>query len=218
MIHLAGTLRLRRGDTFRAANVESTRRVLDAADGATPERVIYLSYPAADPTARNPYLRSKGEAEELLRSSDVPYTIFRCPHVYGTPEDPGPTALENSARRGASVLVLGDGQQRVAPVFKEDVVGAILKGALDRSAPCGIFDLAGPETMTFDEFVRRINGEGVRLVHVPSALVPAIGRLRRHLTPAMAEVMAADSAPRDRPERARSAFGISLTAVGEIWG
>src|SRR6266496_6845317 len=75
--------------------------------------------------ASNSYLRYKAEAEEALRSCGVPAVIFRCDHIYGPPSQPGPTASAFVAKSGR-VVVLGRGTQKLAPLYRDDVVEAIL--------------------------------------------------------------------------------------------
>jgi nucleoside-diphosphate-sugar epimerase len=58
---------------------------------------------------------AKGEGEALLEASGVPTVIFRSDHIYGPPDDPGPTASSFPSKEGKPVTVLGRGTQRMAP-------------------------------------------------------------------------------------------------------
>lgn len=64
VIHLAGTLQPKRPNTYQAANIETTRRVLDAVAESEVQRIVFLSYIGADPDSNNEYLRTKGQAEK----------------------------------------------------------------------------------------------------------------------------------------------------------
>ncbi len=46
------------------------------------------------------------------------------------------------------------------------MVEAIVRAALDPTTPTGTFELADPEAVTVDEFVRHVGGEGVRIRHI----------------------------------------------------
>ena len=111
--------------------------------------------------------------EEIITASDVPSVIFRCNHVFGPPDAPGPTASAFLAKRG-SVRILGNGRQRLAPIFRDDVADALVSAALDVDTPTGTFQLAGPETMTAADFARKLAGGRVRIRRTskPFARVP----------------------------------------------
>lgn len=76
IVHLAGTLKPVGGDSYRDANVATVERTLTAARDAAVRRLVLLSYPGADPDSSNEYLRTKGEAEALLRLSGIETVIL----------------------------------------------------------------------------------------------------------------------------------------------
>ena len=178
------------------------------------ERVVFLSYVGADPQSENAYLRAKGEAEELLYRSGRDCVVFRCTHIFGPPDDPGPTVAALIARRGRSVWVLGDGSQRVAPVYREDVVDAIV-AALDPSTYHGRFDLPGPEEMTMDDLARMVNADDIRLRHLPPRIARTLSRAAPGTTPELVEVMLADSLGEQR--RVDRAFGLERRGVSDVY-
>src|SRR6266542_2258667 len=81
--HLVGGLDQRDEADYEPAIVGTIRPVLAAATRAGVRRVLFLSYPGASPGAANPYLRSKGLAEEAIRLSGLDSVILRSAHVYG---------------------------------------------------------------------------------------------------------------------------------------
>jgi uncharacterized protein YbjT (DUF2867 family) len=48
-------------------------------------------------------------------------------------------------------MLLGTGTQRLASLYRDDVVEAILYRALDPETPTGTFELAGPAVVTADQ-------------------------------------------------------------------
>jgi uncharacterized protein YbjT (DUF2867 family) len=214
VVHLGGTLRPERPSTYEEANVGTVRRTVAALAGSSVERVVFLSYVGADRHAENAYLRAKGEAEELLYRSGRDCVVFRCTHIFGPPDDPGPTVSALLAGRGRSVWLLGDGNQRVAPVYREDVVDAII-AALDPRTYHGRFDLPGPEELTMDDFAQIVNADGVRLRHVPPRVARALSRAAPGLTPELVDVMLADSL--GEQQRAERTFGLVRHEVSEVY-
>ncbi len=69
-----------------------------AAQQDIPPRVIYLSSVGASAKARGAYLRARGKAEDLVRSSGLPFTICQAPLLNG-PDRPGYRRGETWARR-----------------------------------------------------------------------------------------------------------------------
>lgn len=215
VVHLAGTLRPESANTYVEANLRTVERTVAALEDSSVERVVFVSYLGADPASGNEYLRTKGLAEELLRGCGRDVVVFRCSHVYGPPEEPGPTAAAFLSKDGRPVSILGSGRQLVAPVFREDVAEAIVRAALDPATYHGRYDLTGPETMTVDEFVVALNGGHATLRHIRPRVARALARVVPGLPPALVEVMLADSVG-DRI-RAPRAFGLELQRVADVY-
>jgi len=215
LVHLAGSMAPRRPNTFERANVATTRATLRALKGSSVRRVVFLSFPGADPASSNTYLHTKGEAESMLAGTGVPTTVFRCSHIIGPPSEPGPTAIAFLARGDHAVAVLGTGRQRWTPVLREDVVEATLHATLDPGSPTGIFDLAGPDSVTVDELVDRVNGREVRKRHLHGAAAHVIAALLPSLHAATVEIMAADCVLDGGPTA--SAFGITRHGLDTVW-
>lgn len=210
VIHLAGTLQPKRPNTYQAANIQTTERVLDAIANSEVRRIVFLSYAGADPDSHNEYLRTKGQAEQLIQQSGVPVVVFRSTFVYGNLDDIGPSFSSYQTTPGGAVSVLGDGSQKLAPIHVEDLAGLLAATALDQLTPTGVFEVGGPETFTVDEFVRLINPGEVRIRHIPSLGAELLARFTPRLTPALVGVLLSDSVADGDPIATVSQFGWSL--------
>ena len=215
VVHLAGTLRPRRPNTYEEGNLRTVERTVAALEGTSVERIVFLSYVGADRSSANAYLRTKAQAEGLLHRSGRDSVVFRCTHIFGPPEEPGPTVSALLAKKGDAPWVLGDGNQKVAPVFRDNVVDAIV-AALDSRANHGRFDLAGPAEMTMNDFVYIVNGGQVRPRHIPAPLSRVLGRALPGLTPELVEIMLADSLG-DQIRAART-FGLERRRPVDVYG
>lgn len=217
VVHLAGTLQPKRPDTYDSANVETARTVAEAAAAGSASRIVFLSYVGASPTSSNEYLRAKAAAEELLVGSGVPTTIFRCLHIYGPPQHPGPTAEAFRAKAGRAVSVPGSGRQRIQPLYVGDVVSAVEHAATAAEPPSGCFDLAGPEEMAMDEFVAAINPPGVKIRHLPAPLARAAARVAPALTPALMDLLLCDNVTSTPAAEVGERFGFTPARLREVW-
>jgi nucleoside-diphosphate-sugar epimerase len=213
VVHLAGTLNPPDGN-YENANIAPTERLAQALDPGRTRRLIFLSYVGASEKSRNRYLETKARAERLLRETQIPLTVFRCTHIIGSSEAPGPTASTMLLDGKSSVTVLGSGKQRVVPVFVGDVVAAILAAlASDYS---GTFDLQGPEEMTIDDLVRLLNrSDRVRISHVPGPIARLLRFLGPRLPSALIDAMLNDC--RSENPTAQSTFNLSLTSLHRVW-
>jgi NADH dehydrogenase len=87
VIHLAGVapgMRPGRPDH----EVAAMRALLGAARSRKVERFVFLSASGADVRSTHAWSRAKGEAEELLRASAIPFTILRAGFLYSAVSRP----------------------------------------------------------------------------------------------------------------------------------
>ncbi|MGN6105475.1 MAG: NAD(P)H-binding protein [Kofleriaceae bacterium] len=110
---LIGTTRRRaredrvEGDIYEAIDLGLTRIAVEAARASEVQpRVVYLSSVGADATARSAYLRARGKAEEVVRTSGLPWVIARPSFITGERDD------RRMGERAASAV--GDGLLAVA--------------------------------------------------------------------------------------------------------
>jgi NADH dehydrogenase len=150
VVNLVGILH---GD-FQRVHVELTRKILDACRQAGVPRYVHMSALCAAPDAPSAYLRSKGEAEMLVRAADcdaLRTTIFRPSVVFG--RDDRFLNLFADIARIAPVMAVASPDARFQPVHVEDV-GHALAGCLADPRTFGrSYDLCGPKVYTLRELV-----------------------------------------------------------------
>jgi uncharacterized protein YbjT (DUF2867 family) len=217
VVHLAGTLQPKGGSTYESANVGTTEEVAAAARGSGVERIVFLSYPGADPASGNAYLSAKGQAEGVLDECGIPVTILRCVHIYGPPDRPGPMAGSLLRDGNRPVVVPGSGRQRIAPLYLGDVAAAVLSATLEPDPPAGTFELAGPDEMSMDEFVRGLNGGEVRIRHLRTPIARIAAHLVPALTPALVDLLVSDNVATTDPTQVAARFGFSPHRFDEVW-
>jgi len=217
VIHLAGALQATGGDTYEEANVETVRRTVAALAGSSAKRVVFLSYVGAGPGSPNDYLRTKGEAEQLLLGCGLEVVVLRSTFIFGPPESPGPSATPFISNGSKPVMVIGSGRQRYAPVHVEDVADVVVRFALDPSTAAGTYSLAGPDTLTVDEFADTLSNRDVKERHLSPRLARALAHVVPSLTPAMVDVLAADSLPEAGLPLAADVLGLDFRHLTTVY-
>ena len=152
VVNLVGVLHDGRGRSgFDGAHVELARTVVAACVASGVRRLLHMSALAAATDAPSAYLRSKGEAERIVRESGLDWTIFRPSVIFG-PDDRFLNLFAGLARL-MPVLVLASPHAKFQPVYVGDVAEAFVR-ALDERASVGhSFDLAGPRRYSLRELV-----------------------------------------------------------------
>lgn len=157
LVNLVGVLHGGRGTAgFAAAHVGLVRKLVDACRETGVARVLHMSALNAAPDGPSDYLRSKGEAEAILRSSGLETTILRPSVVFGR-EDKFLNTFA-ALLKMSPVMIVPAGNARFQPVHVGDVA-QVFAEALARQDSIGqAYDLCGPQVYTLKalaEFVAR---------------------------------------------------------------
>lgn len=185
IIHLAAVIREKKGATFKRINYEGTRNMVEAAKRAKVSRIIYMSNLGASSDQHFPFLYSKWLAEEEVRKSNIGYTIFRPPVIYGE-DDQFINVLANTIRKTPVVPVIGSGKTKFQLIALEDVVSCITM-ALDDPRTIGqTIPLGGPQQLTYEEILDTIIqmiGLKRLKVHIPIPVMRPVVWIMERLFP-----------------------------------
>jgi uncharacterized protein YbjT (DUF2867 family) len=152
VINLAGILYERGKQRFNAVQAQGAEAVALAAaqHGA---RMIQVSAIGADPASKSLYAQSKAAGEQAVLSAAPEATIFRPSVVFG-PEDGFFNRFAAIARLSPVLPLIGGGLTRFQPVFVGDVAEAIAMAADGKAKGGAIYELGGPEVLTFKELMQ----------------------------------------------------------------
>lgn len=157
VIHLVGIIREfpSRGITFDRLHRESTSNMVTAAKEQGVKRFLHMSANGVREDAATDYHKTKWQAENLLRSSPLDWTIFRPSLIFGA-NDQFVNMLAQLIRNLPVVPVMGDGSYRLQPVSVKDVVSGFV-AALDAPQSIGqIYLCGGPQTFSYNEILDEI--------------------------------------------------------------
>jgi NADH dehydrogenase len=172
VVHLAATIRDQPPKRIEELNGLATVRLLRAAERSGVRRFVFFSALNAYAAQRTRFFRAKWLAEQAVDSSPLQTTVF-APSIVYDHSDPWVTLL----RRFSFLPVLpvsGEGRAAFQPIWAEDVARCVTAALAGEAAPR--YELAGPETLTYDDMsdlVSRIAGRPRTLVHLPLGLVRA---------------------------------------------
>jgi uncharacterized protein YbjT (DUF2867 family) len=148
VINLVGILNEagRDGAGFERAHVQLTRTLIAACGQAGVRRLLQMSALNAG-RGRSHYLRTRGEAETVVRESKLDWTIFQPSVIFG-PGD-GLFARFNALLKLTPVVPLARAGAKFAPVYVGDVVAAFVRATIGQT-----YELYGPQVMTLKDIVR----------------------------------------------------------------
>ena len=207
---------------FERIMARGTADLTAAASAAGVSRFVLMSALGLDDPGADqvPYYRAKRAMEEAVAGSGIPSVTLRPSFVFG----PGGGALASFARiaRHSPVIpVIGPGTQRIQPVWIDDLALCVTR-ALGTPPEGGVFEVAGPDVVTWNELwlrIARTLGKRRRLFHVPFGLartpaailerLPSPPLTRDQLTMLELGDNVCDPAP------AAAAFGVDLLPLDE---
>ena len=221
VIHLSGLLVERPDSTYEEANVASTRSVVEAARRCSVQKFVLVSATGADETSSNRYYRTKGQAESLLRTSGLAYTVLRAPLLLG-PGTAGAAALKRNVSQRRTRLI-GGGRNLQQPLYVGDLARAAILAAIQPSLANSLtLDLVGPVSLPERELVERaarLMGREVRIGSTPKTLLSLALAIRQRIagpgfSPDALEVVTADTRLDSQPAACK--LGIQLTGIDEM--
>ena len=177
VVHLAAAIRDQPRASMEELNSVATLRLVRAAERAGAKRFVFFSAIGASLHSRARFFRAKALAERAVEESELATTVFS-PSIVYSPDDPWVTLLRRFSLLPA-VPIAGPGRARYQPIWAGDVADCVI-AELDRAGSNGSgrhrFELAGPETLSYDDIARvalRAWGRQRRLLHVPLPVVRA---------------------------------------------
>lgn len=156
---------------FERRDAEAARRFAGAAADAGLRRIVYLGGLGRDGDGLSPHLRSRRQVEQLLGATGVPVTVLRAGIVVGH----GGVSWEITRQLVAHLPAMITPRwvhTRTQPIAVADVV-RYLGGVLEAPEAAGrVFEVGGPETLTYLQMLRRLAGiQNRHLVVVPVPLL-----------------------------------------------
>ena len=172
VVHLAAAIRDQPRGSIEELNGVATLRLVRAAERAGVERFIFFSALGTSLHSPARFFRAKEQAERAVQESELDTTVFK-PSIIYAPGDPWITLLD-ALSLFPMVPVSGRGGAAFQPIWAGDAAEAVATVLDGKGDGRRLYELAGPETLTYDDIVRqflRARRRRRRLLHVPLPLV-----------------------------------------------
>jgi uncharacterized protein YbjT (DUF2867 family) len=196
-------------DTPETVEMQGNRNLIDAAQAAGVGHFIFVSAQIADPDSPVPFLAGKGQTEQYLRASGMPYTIL------------APNAFMDSwifllvglpVMSGQPVMLVGSGERKHAFIAMADVAAFANASINNPAALNQKLVLGGPEALSFRDAVKvyeQVLGKQIEIRSV------SLGTPLPNVPPAAAAI-AASFDTYDSPvdmDKIAAQYGVSLTSL-----
>jgi uncharacterized protein YbjT (DUF2867 family) len=162
---------------YQSVHVDGARNIAAASTAAGIQRLVHVSGIGAERSSTNPFIRSKGEAEQAVVAHFEKATFLRPSVVFG-PDDQIFNRMASIAAKAPLMPVVGRGEVRVQPVFVGDVGAAAAAVLAQPETAKTVFELGGPRVYSYRELaalVLREIGRRRPIVGVPAGLMKIAG-------------------------------------------
>jgi NADH dehydrogenase len=149
VVHLVGILR-EEDESFEQIHVQGTKNVVELAQQFAVAKLVHVSALGASETGSTRYQRTKGQAEQIVRNSGVPWTILRPSAIFGAGSEMV-AVLEFLASFFWRTPVPDTGSGKLQPIYVRDVAKCVTRALVDEATARQSYDLGGPEVLTFDQ-------------------------------------------------------------------
>jgi len=148
-----------------------TENAVREAESAGVDRFVQLSGINADPNGRTAFLRAKGQAEEIVKASEMDWVIIRPTAVFGEGGEFIPF-IKKVALPYLTPLP-GGGRTRMQVIWVEDLVPILADAVEGEEYVGGIYEVGGPDRLTIAriaDLIHRSEGRSTAVIPIPMPL------------------------------------------------
>ena len=158
--------------------------IVKACQEANIKRAVFFSTTAVLTTLAAPSKIVRTKAEQLIRESNINYTIIRPTMIYGSLGDRNMIRLIRFIYRSPVVPIFGDGKSLLQPVCVQDLAKAVSSILKNDNTKNKVYHLSGKEPLTYNEVIDTV-AEKLRKrvikIHIPVKLSLLAIRVARYI-------------------------------------
>ncbi|MEM0899433.1 MAG: complex I NDUFA9 subunit family protein [Pseudomonadota bacterium] len=149
-VNLVGILFESGKQTFQAVQFEGAKNVADACSAAGVP-LVHVSAIGADARSASDYARAKAQAENAVLEALGEEAVILRPSIVFGPEDNFFNQFADMSKFSPALPLIGGGRTKFQPVYVGDVAEAVAKGIDGELTGGTIYELGGPDVLTFRE-------------------------------------------------------------------
>ncbi len=186
VFHLAGAQWWGSARDLERIDVDGTRRIVQSALTARIGRLIVLSHLGAAPASAYALLRAKGQMENVVQKSGLPYTIVRSGVLFGE-QDSFVNGIAMLLRTNPLIFLQpGEGESLLHPLYIHDLTAGLVQCMDNLDTVDRVLEIGGPEYISFNEMVRtvmRVTGAHRTIVTAPPYVLRWMTQAIRRILP-----------------------------------
>lgn len=141
------------GTTYEAMHTEATYNIVNAAQRQRVPRFVYMSGLGTRENAKSRYHITKWESEQIVRRSNMRWTIFRPSVVFGDGDEFHPLLADLVER--PVVPIVDGGKSLLQPISVQNVVTAVAESLTMPETAGEVYEAGGPDRVEFYDLVQR---------------------------------------------------------------
>ncbi len=216
IVNPSGSFRVKsqkRDSSFEYVNFELVEKLLALAEEFEVQRYVQVSCLGARDESPSAYLRTKYEGDELVRKSNLYWTIFRPSYLFAE-RFPMMESIKSLITFKPFLPVIGSGLNVIEPVHVVEVANAIVNSIYMKESVGKVIDMVGPTQFSFLELLQEVREEmelSTKVMTIPSQLSGKVfdmvskGLPKNSIDLELAQILIADSAGSAEP--AKTLFG-----------
>lgn len=151
VVNAVGIISEKGRNTFQALHTDAPKALFEACATVGVKKVIQISALGADEHAKSRYHLTKKAADDYIAKLNLDWIIVQPSVVYGHGGES--TALFMAMSALPLIPLIGDGSQKLQPIFIDDLTDLIVKLLLESRFKQLRIEAAGPEPLTFAEML-----------------------------------------------------------------
>jgi nucleoside-diphosphate-sugar epimerase len=152
VLHMAAITHSNNKKEYFSINLEGTKNLVKICEELGIKRIVFISSRAAC-SGGGDYAESKLAAENVIKKSKLEWLILALGEVYSISGNDEINRLFKTIKKNYFIPIIGNGEYKLAPVYIEDVVPAIMEAVNNENLSSKRYIICGKEEFSYRELV-----------------------------------------------------------------
>lgn len=151
-------------------NTYLVKNFLRAAKRTNLKRVVFISSTTVLLPLETRIKEAKTNSENLIKKSDLDYTILRPTMIYGSCDDENFSKMIDFIKRKGFFVTFGSGENLIQPVYIEDVADAIVSVLENSKTYKKTYNICGKEPLKYIDMLKIVQdkmGKRFKIIKLP---------------------------------------------------